>query len=67
MRRIEGYFEDLWSSIGLKIPVPSFGRLSELFESIPLSTKQFFDDIAKRLQWGEKIARILDKYRLSVF
>ena len=60
MRQIEGYFEDLWRSKGLKIPVPSFGHLSELFESIPLSTKQFCEDITKRLQRGEKIALILD-------
>jgi hypothetical protein len=49
MRQIEGYFENLWTSKWLNIPVYSFAHLSELFESIPLKTKQFCDDIMKRL------------------
>ncbi len=27
IRQIQGYFEDLWSSKGIDIPVPSFGHL----------------------------------------
>ena len=33
MRQITGFFEDLWRTKKLDIPVPSFGHLSDLFST----------------------------------
>jgi hypothetical protein len=60
IRQITGYFEDLWRTKNLDIPVPSFGHLSDLFSSIPLKVRQFCDRLAKRIAQGESITLILD-------
>ena len=60
MRQITGYFEDLWESRGLNIPVPSFGNLSDLFASLSVETKQFCNKLKRRLKNGEDISLILD-------
>lgn len=60
MRQITGYFEDLWEGKNLDIAVPSFGTLSDLFTSISLETKQFCNNLKRRLDAGEDISLILD-------
>lgn len=60
IRQITGYFEDLWNQKKLKISVPSFGHLSDLFSQLSLEVKQFCEKVAKRLEKGEKITLILD-------
>jgi hypothetical protein len=60
MRQIIGYFEDLWRSQGLDIPVPSFGHLSDLFAALPLQVRHYCDQVAARLQKGESIPLIVD-------
>ncbi|GAA5253083.1 hypothetical protein KNCP2_13720 [Candidatus Rickettsia kedanie] len=56
--QITGYFEDLWRSKGLEIPVPSFGHLCDLFSQIPLEVKQFCNKLAGRIKNGEAISLI---------
>ena len=58
MRQITGFFEDLWRTKKLDIPVPSFGHLSDLFSAVPLKVPQFCDKLAKRIAQGESIALI---------
>lgn len=41
IRQLTDYFEDLWKSKNLKIQVPSFGHLSDLFAALPVKVKQF--------------------------
>jgi len=65
IRQICGYFEDLWKSKGLDIKVPSFGHLSDLFEKIPVKTKQFCDKLARRLEKGEAVSLIADSTGLK--
>jgi hypothetical protein len=36
MRQLAGYMEDYWKTLGLDIPVPSFGHLSDLFSKLDL-------------------------------
>ncbi len=60
MRQINGFFEDLWRTKKLDIPVPSFGHLSDLFSTIPLKVRQFCDKLAKRIAQGESIELIFD-------
>ena len=65
MRQISGYFEDLWQSRGLDIPVPSFGSLSDLFGNISLEVKQFCDKVKKRIENGEAVDLIADSSGMS--
>lgn len=65
MRQISGYFEDLWQSRGLDIPVPSFGSLSDLFGNISLEIKQFCDKVKKRIENGEAVDLIADSSGMS--
>ena len=60
MRQITGYFEDLWEGKNLDIAVPSFGNLSDLFASIALETKQFCNNLKRRIEDGEDVSLILD-------
>jgi hypothetical protein len=60
MRQITGYFEDLWKSKGLDIPVPSFGHISDLFSRIPLEVRHFCDKVAERLRKGESVSLLMD-------
>lgn len=60
MRQMSGYFEDLWKTKNLNIPVPSFGHMSDMFATIPVKTKQYCDKLAKRIRDGESISLILD-------
>ncbi len=55
-----GYFEDLWRTKNMEIPVPSFGHLSDLFSQLPLKVRQFCEKVAKRIERGEKVTLILD-------
>lgn len=65
MRQIQGYFEDLWQTKGLDIPVPSFGSLSDLFGSISLEVKQFCEKVKKRIENGEAVDLIADSSGMS--
>jgi hypothetical protein len=65
MRQISGYFEDLWKTKGLDIPVPSFGSLSDLFGSISLEVKQFCEKVKKRIENGEAVDLIADSSGMS--
>lgn len=60
IRQITGYFEDIWKTKGLDIPVPSFGHLSDLFSELPVKVKQFCEKLAKRVAQGESITLIFD-------
>jgi hypothetical protein len=60
IRQTTGYFEDLWRTKDLDIPVPSFGHLSDLFSALPVKVKQFCNKLAKRVANGESISLILD-------
>ncbi len=60
IRQITGYFEDLWTSKNLKIKVPSFGHLSDLFTTLPIQVKQYCNRLAVRIKNGESITLILD-------
>lgn len=59
-RQITGYFEDLWSSKGLEIAVPSFGHICDLFSKIPLEVKQFCNKLVQRVKNGGSISLIVD-------
>jgi hypothetical protein len=65
LRQMTGYFEDMWASKDLDIPVPSFGTLSDVFAGVPVEVKQFCDQVAARLQRGEKISLIVDSTGFS--
>lgn len=60
MRQITGYIEDMWKGKGLDISVPSFGHLSDMFESLSLKTKQFCNSLSKRIKSGESIDLVVD-------
>lgn len=60
MRQLTGYFEDLWKTKNLKIHVPSFCHLSDMFATLPLKVKQFCNRFVGRIQNGESITLILD-------
>lgn len=60
LRQITGFFEDIWHTKGLDIPVPSFGHLSDLFSRLPVKIRQFCDNLAKRVARGESVTLILD-------
>jgi hypothetical protein len=66
MRQMTGYFEDLWCTKKLDIPVPSFGHLSDLFADLPLKVRQFCEKLAKRTEHGELITLIFDSTGLRV-
>lgn len=65
MRQICGYLEDTWKIQGLDIPVPSFGHLSDLFETVSLQTKQHCKTLKKRLANGESVEAIVDSTGLK--
>jgi hypothetical protein len=60
LRQMTGYFEDLWKTKELDIPVPSFGHLSDLFEALPLKIRQFCETLKARIERGESVDLILD-------
>jgi len=60
LRQISGYIEDLWSMHDLKIAVPSFGHLSDLFGTVPIRIKLFCQNIRRRIESGEEIDLIAD-------
>src|SRR5579864_4002027 len=60
MRQITGYMEDYWRSLGLKMPVPSFGHLSDRFALLSATIKQRCERLAKRLANGEAVTIIID-------
>lgn len=60
IRQITGYFEDLWQTKNIYIPVPSFGHLSDLFASLPLKIRHFCETLKARIERGESIDLILD-------
>jgi Transposase DDE domain len=64
-RQITGYFEDLWKTKGLDIPVPSFGHLCDLFFPVSLEVKQFCNKLCKRIKNGEVIDLIADSTGLT--
>ncbi len=45
---------------GLKLPVPSFGHLSDLFAAVPIKIKLFCQNIRRRIASGEEIDLIAD-------
>ena len=65
LRQITGYFENLWRSKGLEIPVPSFGHLSDCFATVSLEVRHSCDQLATRLRNGEKISLIVDSSGFS--
>ena len=60
IRQTTGYFEDLWDTKGLDIPVPSFGHLSDLFAALSVKIRQFCDKLAQRIARRESVSLILD-------
>jgi hypothetical protein len=60
IRQITGFIQDLWRSKGLDIGVPSFGHLCDLFSSLPLKTKQFCNNLSRKLKSGESIDLVVD-------
>ena len=60
MRQMVGFFEDLWQTKNLDIPVPSFGHLSDLFSKIPLKVRHFCQNLARRMAQGESLSLIFD-------
>ena len=60
LRQITGYFEDLWRTKKIDIPVPSFGHLSDLFVGMSLKIRQFCETLKARIERGESIDLILD-------
>ena len=64
-RQITGYFEDLWKSKSLDIPVPSFGHLCDLFSNVSVVLQQFCDKLRGRIKNGESITLIADSTGLS--
>lgn len=60
LRQITGFFEDRWSCQGVDIPVPSFGRLSDLFSEIPVKARHFCEKVKERLNKGEDVTLIVD-------
>jgi hypothetical protein len=64
MRQMGGYFEDLWKTKGLDIPVPSFGHMCDMFSNISIETKQYCDKLVRRINNGESIDLILDVSRM---
>ena len=66
IRQMTGFFEDLWRTKTLDIPVPSFGHLSDLFSSLPIKVRQFCENLAKRIDKGESISLIFDSKSLFV-
>ena len=64
-RQITGYFEDLWKTKGLDIPVPSFGHLCDLFSQVSIKVKQFCNKICRRIKNGEPIDLIVDSTGLT--
>jgi hypothetical protein len=65
IRQMTGYFEDIWRTKNMEIPVPSFGHLSDLFSRLPLKVRQFCEKVAKRIEQGEKVTLILDSTELG--
>jgi hypothetical protein len=49
IRQITGYFEDLWRIKGLDIPVPSFSHLSDVFSTLTVKVKQYYNKLATRI------------------
>ena len=64
-RQITGYFEDLWKSKGLNIPVPSFGHICDLFSQISVQVKQFCNKVCNKIKNGEAIDLIADSTGLT--
>jgi Transposase DDE domain len=60
MRQIAGYMEDYWKTLGLDIPVPSYGHLSDLFSKLDIAVKQRCKRLARRLANGEDVTVIID-------
>ncbi len=60
LRQISGYVEDLWKAQGIKIPVPSFGHLSDLFATVSIKIKLFCNKARNRIELGEEIDLIAD-------
>jgi hypothetical protein len=65
MRQIAGYMEDYWKTLGLDIPVPSYGHLSDLFSKLDITVKQRCKRLARRLANGEDVTVIIDSTGLS--
>ncbi|CAO5682784.1 MAG: hypothetical protein HEEMFOPI_01797 [Holosporales bacterium] len=55
----------MWQQKGLDIPVPSFGHLSDLFETVSLQTKQHCKTLKKRLENDESVEAIVDAIGLK--
>ena len=60
LRQISGYIEDLWQAKGLRISVPSFGHLSDLFATVSIRIKLFCNKARRRIESGEDIDLIAD-------
>ena len=65
MRQIAGYVQDYWKTLGLDIPVPSYGHLSDLFSKLHITVKQRCKRLARRLANGENVTVIIDSTGLS--
>jgi Transposase DDE domain len=65
IRQITGFIEDLWKTKGLDIPVPSFGRLCDLFSRVSVEVKQFCNKLSTKLKNGEAIDLIADSTGLA--
>jgi len=51
--------------LGLDIPVPSYGHLSDLFSKLDITVKQRCKRLARRLANGEDVTVIIDSTGLS--
>jgi hypothetical protein len=65
MRQIAGYMQDYWKTLGLDIPVPSYGHLSDLFSKLDIAVKQRCKRGWPRLANGEDVTVIIDSTGLS--
>ena len=65
VRQIAGYMQDYWKTLGLDIPVPSYGHLSDLFSKLDITVKQRCKRLARRLANGEDVTVIIDSTGLS--
>jgi hypothetical protein len=58
--------QDCWKTLGLDIPVPSFGHLSNLSSERDIAVKQRCKRLARRLANGEDVTVINDSTGLSL-
>lgn len=65
MRQITGRMQEWWSNLGLDIPVPCIGSLSERFSGLGLKVKQHCQKVIDRVKAGESVSIIIDSTGLK--